>query len=160
MFGPVAQGDLTADDWGARYLSWMALGGTGVHIPAAILKQVARTDVLGVTSQRLLEPSDGTSANMLQVAQVACSKVLGWGRPYVLSNPRHVDRTFSQLIPTNGDAELWTTLCGLHNTPPVTVVSFNGSSSLAGDPKVVGRLSTPSLTTPLTPPSGTNTVMS
>jgi len=137
VFGPVAQGDLTADDWGARYLAWMALGGTGVHIPDVILQQVARTNVLGATRSKTLEPADGASANMLQVAQVACSKVLGWGRPYILSSPRHINRAFSELIPTNGDAELWTTLCSLHNTPPVTVVSFFGASSLAGDPKVL-----------------------
>jgi len=138
LFGPVAQGDLTADDWGARYLSWMALGGTGVHIPASILQQVARTDVLGVTRPKTLEPYEGVTANMLQVAQVACSKVLGHGQPFVLSNA-HVNRTGSELIPTNGDVELWTTLCRMNNTPPVTVLSFAGIEGFEGPPNILGE---------------------
>ncbi len=128
VFGAVAQADVTADDWGARYLSWMALGGTGVQIPQIILQQVARTNVLGETRPKILEPADGVSANRLQVAQVACSKVLGWGLPFDLNSPRHVDRQGSELITTNGDAELWATLCSLHNTPPMTVLNFGGAT--------------------------------
>jgi len=128
VFGSVAEGATTVDDWGARYLAWMALGGTGVEIPQIILQQVARTSVLGETRKKVLEPQDGVSANMLQVAQVACSKVFGWGLPFALDGSRHLDRTASELITSNGDAELWTTLCNLNNTPPVAVLNFGGAS--------------------------------
>ena len=124
VFGPAAQPGLTVDDWGARYLSWMALGGTGVKIPSIILQQVARTSVLGQSRAKPL--NETTDANMLQVAQSACAKSLGWVRPFNLLSPRGIDRSNSELINTNGDAELWVTLCGLHNPPPVTVLTFQG----------------------------------
>ena len=43
VFGPYASADVTTDDWGARYLAWMALGGTGAEIPQLVWHQVAVT---------------------------------------------------------------------------------------------------------------------
>ena len=63
LFGPVGSGSnrasvfgndannlgITSDDMAARYLAWMALGGTNAQIPAAILNIVGYTQVLGAS---------------------------------------------------------------------------------------------------------------
>lgn len=124
VFGAAASAEATVDDWGSRYLAWMALGGTGVTIPTAILQQVARTDVLGAIRAKVLVGQGDVSANMLQVAQAACFATLGWGRPFNLESNRQVNRRASSLIIENGDAELWSTVCGLKNPHPLHRIFF------------------------------------
>jgi hypothetical protein len=121
VFGPVVTGSVNVDDWGARYLAWMALGGTGIQIPQIILDQVARTDVAGVTRKPAF--TDEVSANMLQVAQLACRQVLAQGLPFKLDS-RRPSRANSSLIVANGDAELWTQLCSFHNAGRVHKISI------------------------------------
>lgn len=114
VFGPYANGSVSADDWGARYLAWMALGGTQAEIPQLVLDQVSATGDAGLLRVGTL-PSQG--ANMLQVAQGACFAVQGYeasggslkfelATREVAGNP---------LIPGNGDQELWRQLCALAN---------------------------------------------
>jgi len=138
LFGPVGQGTnrpkvfgaaantigITADDLGARYLAWMALGGTKAQIPAGILNIVGNTQVLGVprkTSQ--FESVSPSSANMLASAQELCRHVLPWqyGNTTVQFDVAGGAFSYdhSALIPTNGDAELWQTLCSIDNAPPI-----------------------------------------
>lgn len=124
VFGSVAGNGTSVDDWGGRYLAWMALGGTGIQIPSVILQQVARTDVLGLVRGRPLVDQGDVSANMLQVAQAACDSVLGFGLPFRLQDSRRVDRSLSSLIVKNGDAELWSQVCGLHNPQPLHRIYF------------------------------------
>ncbi|MEO5770215.1 MAG: hypothetical protein ABIS92_17800 [Polyangia bacterium] len=65
---------VTGGDWAARYMAWMALGGTLVRVPDAPLNIVATTPVLGVRrSQRLAATP---SPKMLKLAQALCAQVL------------------------------------------------------------------------------------
>lgn len=114
------------EEWAARYLAWMALGGTTTPIPSPILSLVAQTPVAGVS--RPTTPST-TTANMLQVAQGLCHDVamLGTDRtklvPAEMGTNAHYLSLFtgSNLIFKNGDAELWAKLCAFDNPVPVRV---------------------------------------
>jgi mono/diheme cytochrome c family protein len=123
------------DDRAARYMAWMGLGGTSVNIPVPVLQIVAITKVLD--QQRTLDPSQ-LSANMLSQAKALCLSLLGppgfgTSPPYLDPRPGHayldakVTLLNPTLIPENGDAELWLSLCSLHNPPPVRVVTFAGT---------------------------------
>jgi mono/diheme cytochrome c family protein len=118
----------SADDHAARYMSWMALGGTSVNIPVAILELVAATKVLD--QHRFISASQ-LSANMLSQAKALCLGLLGPsynaqspnlvpgdGHGYLDPNG-HLNQA---LITLNGDAELWMKLCSTANPHPVHVV--------------------------------------
>jgi mono/diheme cytochrome c family protein len=60
-----------SDDWAARYVAWMALGGTSKLIPKAILDVVTATPILG--EPRKLPGVDG--ANMLGPVQTLCAQL-------------------------------------------------------------------------------------
>ena len=149
LFGPVNKGTnkvevfgaeadtlgITADDLASRYLAWMALGGTRVQIPPAILNLVGNTQVLGAPRKHSqFEGVTATSANMLAAAQELCRHVLPWQYGYT-TVPFEVtsgafDYSKSALIPTNGDAELWQTLCSIDNDPPIrTLTTENWTTS-------------------------------
>ena len=122
---PGAPGYVGPDDYGARYMAWMALGGTEKILPPALLTLVAATPVLGQSRNSL--DARGT-ANMLQLARQLCTDVL-------LSNDNHTSANLANLFPyrtldwtnqtsligENGDAELWIELCSLGNRPVVRV---------------------------------------
>jgi mono/diheme cytochrome c family protein len=133
VFGPFAT-DLshppvvTPDDWAARYMAWMALGGTLIHVPDALLNIVATTPVVGVRRSQHLAATP--SPNMLKLAQALCGQVLvpsdigAW--------PKVDDRGFfnkgrfnwseqTGLIDANGDAEMWQRLCSWGNRVVVRV---------------------------------------
>ncbi len=115
---------VTDDDRAARYMAWMALGGTPVQIPIQILEIVAVTHVLD--QQRVLQASS-LSANMLSQAKALCLSLLGPGYRDSLYSPSfdpraghgYLDAPTSHLNDTlifeNGDAELWLRLCSLAN---------------------------------------------
>ena len=56
-FGLVVTPSLTADDWGGRYMSWMALGGTTATIPKLVLNLVGRTLVAGTSRNQTTDHS-------------------------------------------------------------------------------------------------------
>ncbi|MEP6652024.1 MAG: hypothetical protein ABJA82_01615 [Myxococcales bacterium] len=137
VFGPFATGvpgsmdsmsAATGDDWAARYMAWMALGGTLVRVPDALLNIVATTPVLGVRrSQRLAATP---SPNMLKLAQALCAQVLnptdyGTGQARLdadfFSHGRFNWTDQTGLIDTNGDAQMWQHLCTMGNRPVVRV---------------------------------------
>lgn len=132
VFGSVASADTTIDDWGARYLAWMALGGTNVIIPDAILQQVANTGVGGVNRNPGLQGQG--SANMLQVAQYACQAALAQGLPIGVGPGADglLRDKGNSLIAVNGDMELWRRLCSLGNTIMVRAVNptLNGDGNI------------------------------
>jgi mono/diheme cytochrome c family protein len=127
--------DATDDDRAARYMAWMGLGGTSVNIPTEILQIVAVTKVL---DQRRVLSASQLSANMLSQAKALCLGLLGpdgfsagQGAPYL--DPRlghgyldaaltHLNR---QLLPNNGDAELWMNLCSIANPSPIRVLTLD-----------------------------------
>ena len=82
---------------------------------------------------------------MLSQAKALCISLLGpsWNTrsPYFDPTPGHgyLDAKLTglneSLIPDNGDAELWLSLCSLANTPPVHVLTFAGPiTSLTAPP--------------------------
>jgi mono/diheme cytochrome c family protein len=117
------------DDMAARYLPFMALGGTEVTIPAAILNIVSNTEILGIKRPHQLPVTD---ANMLSIALGLCNEVVaGTG-----SNDFHPkDGWFTHdgaLVWTNGDAELWKRLCSMNQSPPVRILYPLGSGGFNG----------------------------
>lgn len=125
VFGPSATAQVTADDWGARYLAWMTLGGTQRRLPPALLNIVAATRVFGVArASNQISPTG--SPNMLKLAKELCLNSL----PAVDANydltPLFKDGHLSWgdetgLIDVNGDAEMWLRLCSLGNRQVVRV---------------------------------------
>jgi len=130
VFGPFATQAPVAvgtDDWAARYMAWMALGGTLIHVPDALLNIVATTPVVGVRRSRHLAAT--VSPNMLKLAQALCAQVLV---PDDAGESPRLDENFfghgrfdwsnqTGLIDVNGDAQMWQTLCSMGNRTVVRV---------------------------------------
>jgi hypothetical protein len=131
VFGPTAGlpsswtlPQVTPFDRAARYMAWMALGGTKVKIPDGILQIVSLTKVLD--KPRLAAPAgQKISANMLSTAKGLCTALLGCQLSLgevCAFNPNNVTSYSKTLIHTNGDAELWLKLCSLNNPPPIHII--------------------------------------
>jgi mono/diheme cytochrome c family protein len=129
VFSPpaVAPGTGSPDDYAARYMAWMALGGTQKQIPPALLTVVATTPILG---QQRSFTTPGT-ANMLQLAQQLCNHVLPADRlvktptlDLMLLRRGQLDltATTTDVIGTNGDTELWLRICALNNRQVVRAI--------------------------------------
>jgi hypothetical protein len=124
--------DLTDDDNAARYMAWMALGGTKVSIPPPVLQIVQATPVLG---QSRAEPPLVASANMLSTAKALCASMYtpqgnidptrgayAWAGVLYRAAPAGAvggtpNRNYS-LIVTNGDAANWFGLCTYNPSCP------------------------------------------
>jgi mono/diheme cytochrome c family protein len=128
VFGPGAAmigGGVTADDVTARYMAWMALGGTSKHLPQDVLNEVSDSPVLGVL--RPLNSLGGTP-DMLRLGLDLCSQIALSTRAFpqitlsdFIGSGRYSWRTFSGLVESNGDADMWLHLCNLGNRPVVRV---------------------------------------
>jgi hypothetical protein len=130
---------VTDDDRAARYMPWMALGGTSVQIPVAILQLVAITKVVG---QPRVLPASSLSANMLSEAKALCLGLMGPGYAESLFSPTFnpapghgyldAQQTYlnDALIFSNGDAELWMHLCSTSNPVPVHLLGLPSSGAL------------------------------
>ena len=145
LFGPFGAGGTNrrsifgSDEVAARYLPWMALGGTKVKIPIPILNLVANTPVLGISRRGI----DVTTANMLQTAQALCTLVaqmrVGPFDPLSLatSSGQVAAHESYGLINQNGDAELWAQICTLNNPAPIhglAVANVGGNGGPSGAP--------------------------
>jgi hypothetical protein len=129
VFDPAAAkvvgGGVTGDDLAARYLAWMALGGTSKFLPSAVLTQVTQAPVLGVLRQHI---SPKGTPDMLRLGLQLCSQ-LAASEEYVQSI--HLSEIFAgqpiawssytALVDRNYDAEMWLRLCSLGNRPLVRV---------------------------------------
>ncbi len=122
VFGTAANGSVTTDDWAARYMVWMGMGGTLVNIPAPLLDLVGRTDVAGAQRKQKLGAAVG--ANMLAVVEAACREVLPYSY-FVPFTDSFAPRSMS-LIDKNGDAEFWEALCSVDNPSPVRGLDATG----------------------------------
>ncbi|HVY39008.1 MAG TPA: hypothetical protein VHM31_13780 [Polyangia bacterium] len=127
-FSPYLQGiggGVTVDDLAARYMAFMALGGTSKSLPPDVLIQVAQTPVFGVL--RTNTAVAGTP-DMLRLGLVVCQNI-ALASPDVdlhlsdLVQHGAFDWTNSKfgLINSNGDADLWLRLCNFNNRPIVRV---------------------------------------
>ncbi len=115
---------ITNDDRAARYMAWMALGGTKVRIPDGILAIVSLTQVLD-QHREASAAGQHISANMLSTVKGLCTSLLGCSYPREVCSPFNQDNPTSysaSLIHKNGDAELWLKLCSLNNPPPIHVI--------------------------------------
>jgi len=147
---------LTPYDWAARYMAFMALGGTTKLIPQPILNVVSNTPIFGVP--RAI-PQVG-SANMLGTVQYLCYSLLFPGSAPSSLGILKVDPGFgstdqwdSHNVPWEatfgsydgarksltqngplalwfGDAELFARMCSIDNPPPVRVLSVDGSGAI------------------------------
>ncbi len=136
IFGPSASPQVSADDWGARYLAWMTLGGTQRVLPPALLNIVAATRVLGARrASNQISPTG--SPNMLKLAKELCLHTL----PAVnasydlrpLFDHGHLDwGDQTGLIDVNADAEMWLELCAVGNRTIVRVPYVEKWSSETG----------------------------
>jgi hypothetical protein len=116
---------VTAEDWAARYLAWMALGGTQRLLPQSLLKIVGATLVMGEPRGKAGIVFAGTP-NMLELARNMCSNVLAWGqdaefRAYFPEKGGRPWRDHTSLLDHIGDAEMWSRLCSVGNRPVVRV---------------------------------------
>ena len=128
VYGPDAAtlgGGLTAKDLAARYMAWMALGGTAKHLPPDVLTEVSDTPVLGQYRQNLAE--QGTP-DMLRVGLDLCEEIASSdpnATRYLLNeliaSGRYSWSQHTGLIDINGDADMWLHLCNLGNRPIVRV---------------------------------------
>jgi mono/diheme cytochrome c family protein len=132
---------VTAEDWAARYVAWMGLGGTAKKIPQAILNNVGVSSVLGAVRRPFTAP---VSANMLQAAQLLCRGSI----PHSGLTGDLVDlktyfagdflwETETPLVDSNGDAEMWQRLCSIGNRQIVRVARRSGEWT-PGVLKIVG----------------------
>jgi mono/diheme cytochrome c family protein len=118
---------VTDDDRAARYMVWMALGGTEVIIPSDVLQIVGVTPVLGVSRDL-----GTTSANMLASAKALCASLLGSSEKPVTFTPGlgYLDQPLNKkLLYMNGDAELWLKMCSLSNPSAVHVIPWAGAQT-------------------------------
>jgi mono/diheme cytochrome c family protein len=127
----------TPHDWAARYMAWMALGGTTKILPSAILAVVANNEVFG----RGVNRGAGAEANMLSIAKSVCSSYLPEGLTFPDASDFYTSldlagtKTFKPPIKVSalsGDAELWQRLCTFDNPIPVRamVVTFDNKGQL------------------------------
>jgi mono/diheme cytochrome c family protein len=133
---------VTADDVGARYLAWMALGGTTKHLPLAVLNQVSKTHVLGAGRGPNL--SQTGSPDMLRLGLELCLQLAASDdrrvtaidvQSLVTGQTHYIDWTQQSqqpgLIGSNGDAEMWMRLCSLDNRPIVRKIVKNATGTVA-----------------------------
>ena len=130
---------VSPDDMGARYMAWMALGGTSKSIPQGLLSVVSTTPVAGVHRAQSVTSA---SANMLQLVQELCTHVapidqLPLTGPFFLTGATGLG--LHELIAANGDADLWLKLCSLNNRPIVRVVSYAPSGDDSSNKWLAGR---------------------
>ncbi len=123
-----------SEDLAARYMAWMALGGTEKHLPQDVLTEVSESPVLGVVRSHIV--LQGTP-DMLRLGlslceQIAASEPGGNAVQFQLSQFQTTGRlgwsNFSGLVDSNGDAEMWLRLCNLGNRPIVRVPEVTGGT--------------------------------
>ncbi|HVT06385.1 MAG TPA: hypothetical protein VHO67_02960 [Polyangia bacterium] len=129
-FSPYLQaigGGVTVDDVAARYMAFMALGGTSKSLPNEVLIQVGQSPVFNVL--RTNAAVAGTP-DMLRLGLVVCQQIALASQdvsPLVSDLVQHGSFAWSKskfgLIDSNGDAEMWLRLCNLNNRPIVRVLT-------------------------------------
>jgi hypothetical protein len=105
----------TVDDWAARYMAWMALGGTRANIPDAVLSVVGDTPVLGEPVHRL----GAATPNMLEVGKVVCSALL--------PSADRAGMSRAEYTKTNGDWDVWRRVCGFRNLAPIRRIAVSSA---------------------------------
>jgi hypothetical protein len=122
---------ITVDDLSARYMAWMSLGGTNKHLPQDILNQVTLTPVLGKVRANVT--SLGTP-DMLRLGLTLCEQLVGSDANATSISLQNFIKTglmgwstYTGLVDSNGDAEMWLRLCNLGNRQLVHVLNIAGN---------------------------------
>jgi mono/diheme cytochrome c family protein len=126
----------STEDWVARYVAWMGLGGTNATIPTTVVKQIGTAAILGEKRKVNFATIDAQSAaNMLGVAKKACELFLPRDRlafntksgSYLRysSDPNVKTLEAVGLIEKVGDGQLWEQVCYFNNPQFVRVVQFS-----------------------------------
>jgi mono/diheme cytochrome c family protein len=137
---------MTANRWGARYMAWMALGGTLKRIPQDILQLVGSTPILGVHRAHLTELPGAADAtgNMLNLAKGLCAIVLPdpvdpflpafhqFGNVDSAAYPPY-QYSGSPFVATNYDKEMWMHLC--NDFSPRVIRVYGAYNAPGGDGK-------------------------
>ena len=123
----------TVDDAAARYMAFMALGGTNKQLPNDVLVQVSQAPVLGVLRTNAALAG---SPDMLRLGLQLCQQI-ALASPDV--NPKVSDlvkdarvswsKAKLGLVESNGDAEMWLRLCNFNNRPIVRVLTTDSWTS-------------------------------
>jgi mono/diheme cytochrome c family protein len=142
VFGDAASAaGLTADDVAARYVAWMALGGTSKNLPGALLNLVSNVPVFG-THRTHIDPSG--NPNMLQLGFQLCEGLLtSTQNVSYISMDDLFERgainwsRYTSMVGNTGDADLWLKICNLNNrpvvhVPTITLSGLSGSTSING----------------------------
>lgn len=119
VFGAAATMTTSSEDWAARYLLFMGMGGTQRTIPRVALDAIKTSTVLG---KKRPEPSalSVPDANMLGVVQALCGSLLPARKSNFVFEDGRLDfretaTHKTALIDANYDAQLWEDLCTLDN---------------------------------------------
>jgi len=124
---------VSPDDWQARYVLFMGLGGTGANIPISVLNLVATSPFYG----HVVSVPGATSPNMLGSAQQLCYYVLADGRQLGDNGPEFSPTYETNFVSGVGHYELWQSLCTFGNEPIVRVLS--AGTTLSATPYSVFR---------------------
>lgn len=126
-------GGASADDLAARYMAFMALGGTSKQLPNDVLVQVAQTPVFGVlrSNAALAGTPDMLRLGLAVCQQIALANLdVSPKLSDLVQNGRFAwSKSKFGLIDTNGDADLWLRLCNLNNRPIVRVLTTDSWQS-------------------------------
>lgn len=129
----VSGSNASPDEWHARYMLFMALGGTEKEIPRSVLRMVAVAPFYG-RAQRTGDIALTGGANMLLAAEQACRTALrptSFGFNWELTGrgwePSGSVRPF---LPDTGHYELWESLCAFDNEPLVRIFQLQNSGDI------------------------------
>lgn len=125
------------DSGAAKYLMFMALGGTEALIPAAALRQVASAQV--ASQPRLGDVASFATANMLELAREICANTIQFSTasdstiaaPYDPERGQYAaPEAVSEIVVTrNGEYLLYNELCAVDNPRPVRSLFFTAPDS-------------------------------
>lgn len=124
----------TPDEWLARYVLFMGMGGTLAAIPNQAVQLVASTPFYGVVPVSIPSVKD---ANMLEPAAFKCRELLSEAKSGVRIEVRSNALTGQLAVVTNandqtfvsrsGQVQLWESLCNFGQRPLVRVMTFEES---------------------------------
>jgi hypothetical protein len=123
----------TLGEYGAaKYLMFMALGGTEALIPPAALRQVAAAPVASQPREGSVETF--ATANMLELAREICANTIQFSTPAGFPVAANYDAERGQyakpeslkqmVVTTNGEYLLYNQLCAIDNPRPVRAITF------------------------------------
>ncbi|HEU5075409.1 MAG TPA: hypothetical protein VFU02_14560 [Polyangiaceae bacterium] len=127
----------SAQDWQARYLLFMGLGGTQADLPRSVLDLVATSPFYG----KAATAPGGQDPNMLDSAYQRCRQILvnRWEMTELKfaglsTKPLRIALTGSDFVSGTAHYELWESLCKYGNEPFVRV--FDGNQPLRPEANV------------------------